>query len=134
MRQQQYNQMTPQQQMQMRQQGQPTQQQQQQQQRPTQQMMQQSEPSAFAFGGGAGMFGVVSDNYSFLDQDPESLLAKGNGGMRQQHHYAGLDSNLQITTPPDNYTPDKIGATSIEQMQQQRNNDINIQKGSAQRY
>lgn len=46
------------------------------------------EPSAFAFGGGGGGF-VVSDNYSFLDQDLES---QGNGGTRQMHHYESLDS------------------------------------------
>jgi hypothetical protein len=81
------------------------------------------EPLAFSLMGG-GFGGVASDNYSFLDQDAESLSAKGNGGMRQQHHYAGLDYYSNIETPPDNYAPDKVGAVSMEQLQQQRNSDV----------
>ena len=73
---------------------------------------------------GGSYGGVASDNYSFLDQDAESLSAKGNGGMRQQHHYAGLDHYSNIETPPDNYTPDKVGQVSMEQLQQQRNTDV----------
>lgn len=69
-------------------------------------------------------FGVASDNYSFLDQDPQSLSAKGDGGMRQQHHYAGLDYYSNIDTPPDTYTPDKIGQVSLEQLEQTRNKDF----------
>jgi hypothetical protein len=83
---------------------------------------QNGEPLAFSLNGGG--FGVTSDNYSFLDQDADSLSAKGNGGMRQQHHYATLDYNVNIETPPDNYQPDKIGPVSMEQLQQNRNKDI----------
>lgn len=81
------------------------------------------EPLAFSMLGG-GYGGVASDNYSFLDQDADSLSAKGNGGMRQQHHYAALDYYSNIETPPDNYTPDKMGPQSIEQLQLQRNTDV----------
>ena len=80
------------------------------------------EPLAFSLNNGG--FGVASDNYSFLDQDSDSLSAKGNGGMRQQHHYATLDYNSSIDTPPDTYEPDKIGPISMEQLQQKRNKDI----------
>jgi hypothetical protein len=52
------------------------------------------------------------------------LSAKGNGGMRQQHHYATLDHFSNIETPPDNYTPDKVGSVSMEQLQQQRNTEV----------
>ena len=83
------------------------------------------EPLAFTLCGGGGAFGVVSDNYSFLDQDADSLSAKGNGGMRQQHHYASLDGQGMIETPPDTYAPDTIGQVSMEQLQQKRNKDIN---------
>ena len=48
------------------------------------------EPSAFSFGGGFN--DVVSDQYSFLDQEPEELEAKGNGGMRQMHNYVDLNT------------------------------------------
>ena len=69
-------------------------------------------------------FGVASDNFSFLDQDTQELSAQGNGGMRQQHHYANLDLQNAIETPPDTYTPNKVGEVSIENLQQKRNNDI----------
>ena len=78
------------------------------------------EPSAFAFGG--NNFGVASDNFSFLDQNSDELSAKGNGGMRQQHHYAALEMNDTIETPPDNYTPDKVGSNTLEQYEKERNN------------
>jgi hypothetical protein len=48
------------------------------------------EPSSFSLCGGGGMFGIVSDQYSFLDMDSESLNAKGDGGLRQMHNYASL--------------------------------------------
>jgi hypothetical protein len=85
------------------------------------------EPSAFALGGGGG-FGVASDNYSFLDQSADELAAKGEGGMRQQHHYAGVSYNDNIETPPDNYSADTIGSVSMDQLQQQRSADISSQK------
>lgn len=81
------------------------------------------EPLAFSLMGG-GYGGVASDNYSFLDQDADSLSAKGNGGMRQQHHYAALDYSDNIDTPPDTYTPDKVGSVSMEQLQANRNSDV----------
>lgn len=81
------------------------------------------EPEAFALGGGAG-FGVSSDQFSFLDQDAESLSAKGDGGMRQLHHYASVDHRDQIQTPPDNYQPDTVGNISLDQLQQQRNAEL----------
>jgi len=60
------------------------------------------EPMAFSFGG--SNFGdIVSDQYSFLDQAPEDLEAKGNGGMRQMHNYVDLNYNdkMSIQTPAD---------------------------------
>ena len=55
------------------------------------------EPLAFSFGGGYS--NIVSDQYSFLDQGPEDLEAKGNGGMRQMHNYVDLNTafNGQIS-------------------------------------
>jgi hypothetical protein len=86
------------------------------------------EPLAFSLSSG-GYGGVVSDNYSFLDQESSELSAKGNGGLRQLHHYATINSNDCIETPPDNYSADTIGNVSMEQLQQKRNNDImNINK------
>jgi hypothetical protein len=44
--------------------------------------------------------------------------------MRQQHHYASLEYNSNIETPPDTYSADTIGNVSMEKLQQQRNSDI----------
>jgi len=61
------------------------------------------EPMAFSFGGGGGFGDIVSDQYSFLDQAPEDLEAKGNGGMRQMHNYVDLNysDNVNMETPKD---------------------------------
>ena len=53
--------------------------------------MNNMEPIAYCLGGSYG--GIVSDNFSFLDMDPESLKAKGDGGLRQLHNY---DKRLDI--------------------------------------
>ena len=96
------------------------------------------EPSAFSFGG--GFSNIVSDQYSFLDQAPEELEAKGNGGLRQMHNYVDLDTAFsgQMTE----YTEDKTNTTirgavkvgedvsnqnmdaRIKQMQEERDADM----------
>jgi hypothetical protein len=48
------------------------------------------EPMAFSLG--SGFSNISSDQYSFLDQAPEDLEAKGNGGMRQMHNYVDLNT------------------------------------------
>ena len=80
------------------------------------------EPMAFSFNGSG--FGVVSDNYSFLDQSADALQAKGDGGLRQMHHYSTLENSDKINTPEDKYQPDKIGQVSVEKLQQSRNSQI----------
>lgn len=86
------------------------------------------EPMAFAFEGG-GAFGstVVSDQYSFLDQDPEQLAASGNGGMRQMHNYVDLNyvDNINAPQQDDNEIKNsgRIGNVSLEQLQNQREQD-----------
>lgn len=89
-------------------------------------VQQHGEPSAFTLGGFGSSFGVASDNFSYLDQTPEDLSAKGSGGMRQQHHYASVNYQDNIETPPDNYQADTIGngGVTMEQLQQQRAQDI----------
>jgi hypothetical protein len=91
------------------------------------------EPNAFSLGRESmGGYGVASDNYSFLDQSADELSAKGNGGMRQLYNYATIDTMDKIETPPDNYSPDKVGSVSLEQLQQKRNLDIqNSQQSNA---
>jgi hypothetical protein len=88
------------------------------------------EPNAFALGResmGSG-FGVASDNYSFLDQSADELSAKGNGGMRQLYNYATIDIVDKIETPPDTYSPDKVGSVSLEQLQNKRSLEITNQQ------
>ncbi len=83
------------------------------------------EPMAFSLGGGG--FGIVSDNYSFLDMDSEELNTKGNGGMRQMHNYVPLNHSDIITTPKDDfdYKKDKLsGDLTIEKLQKQREQEL----------
>jgi hypothetical protein len=81
------------------------------------------EPNAFSFdmGGNGLACGVTSDCYSFLDQDADSLSCKGSGGMRQQRHYAALDQQDQIETPPDTYSADTINESALKEYEKQRN-------------
>lgn len=82
-----------------------------------------------SFGGYSG--GVVSDNYSFLDQSESELNVKGNGGLRQMHNYVSLDEsmNLSMNLPQDDhdYKSDKIkeGEMSVEALQRRREADLN---------
>jgi hypothetical protein len=78
------------------------------------------EPLCFSFGN-SGYLGVVSDNYSFLDQTSDELSSKGNGGLRQLYHYTTLDHVDRIETPPDTYVPDKVKGDSIEKIRNERN-------------
>ena len=89
------------------------------------------EPMAFSFGGGFG--DVVSDQYSFLDQAPEDLEAKGNGGMRQMHNYVDLNyaDNVTLQTPTDEQEYKKVNKLGedkskdlMSQIQAQREADL----------
>lgn len=87
------------------------------------------EPMAFAFGGGGGFNDIVSDHYSFLDQDNDSLKATGNGGMRQMHNYVDLNfvDNCNISTPADDhdYKASKMPeGLTVEKLQEQRNSEL----------
>ena len=92
------------------------------------------EPMAFSFGGGFGS--VVSDQYSFLDMDSDALSAKGNGGVRQMHNYVDLNYSDQISTPADehDYKSSKLPeGLTVEQLQQQRNEELNTLSGGQRR-
>lgn len=83
-----------------------------------------SEPMAFSFNNLLNTGGVISDNFSFWDMTSDDLSAKGNGGLKQMYNYAVPNLDSSIETPPDNYTPDKIGNLSLDEIQQNRNNDV----------
>lgn len=88
---------------------------------------QPDEPRAFALTGyGSGIGQVVSDSYSYLEISPEDLLAKGNGGMATMDtmNYCTIDDNYRIDTPPDTYQPDKVEMSSLDQIRQQREQDV----------
>ena len=87
------------------------------------------EPSAFGFGSSFGS-GIVSDNYSFLDQNDDELSVKGNGGLRQMHNYVSLNDSMslsmQLPTDEAEYKTDKMkeGETSMEALQRKREQDL----------
>jgi len=70
------------------------------------------------------IFGMnrMSDTFSFLDQSPEDLSAKGVGGARQLRRFATVEDQYSIHTPEETYTPDKVGKTgkSLEEYKQER--------------
>jgi hypothetical protein len=81
-----------------------------------------------AFGGFGG--GIVSDNFSFLDQSDTDLSVKGGGGMRQMHNYVSLNdaNNLSMNLPKDDheYKSDKMkeGEMSVESLQRKREQEL----------
>jgi hypothetical protein len=93
------------------------------------------EPMAFSFSGGMG--DVVSDSYSFLDQNPSELEAKGNGGTRQMHNYVDLNYSGAINTPKDDTEYKNSNRISeditVEKLQEQRNSELKQFSGQQQR-
>jgi hypothetical protein len=86
--------------------------------------MNNMEPMAFSLGGNGG-FGIMSDQFSFLDMDSEELNAKGNGGVRQMHNYVNLNHSDVITNSSSDVKNDKLPeGLTIEQLKQQRENEI----------
>jgi hypothetical protein len=84
------------------------------------------EPMSFSLGGSGG-FGIMSDQYSFLDQDSDALSSKGDGGLRQMHNYVTLAHSDIITTPTDDhkYNQDKVPESmTIEKLQQMREQEF----------
>jgi hypothetical protein len=82
----------------------------------------QGEPDAFSFAAFSPS-GITSDQYSFLDMAADDLLAKGQGGLRQMHNYVNYNdgSTMNIETPPDNYSADKVDDGQMQQYELQRN-------------
>ena len=88
------------------------------------------EPSCFSFASDSSGLGVVSDQYSFLDQSSEEMGRKGQGGTRQMYNYMGMNEQQwsgTIETPTDDFQYSKgnqevSGGSemTIEQLQKQR--------------
>ena len=100
------------------------------------------EPTSFAFDTAIGS-GVSSDNYSFIDINPDDMNAQGNGGMSQMHSYVGIENGNHMCTsmnapsmntqsvntlPTQHVNNQPIHNqpmnSSIEQLQNMRNQDI----------
>ena len=81
-----------------------------------------------AFSGFSG--GIVSDNYSFLDQSDNELSVKGDGGLRQIHNYVTLNDSMnlsmKLTQDDFEYKTDKLkeGEMSVEALQRKRDEDL----------
>tara|TARA_B110001454_G_scaffold218409_1_gene246282 strand:- start:1750 stop:2310 length:561 start_codon:yes stop_codon:yes gene_type:complete len=71
---------------------------------------------------------TLSDNYSYLDQTNEEMMAKGSGGIRQMHSFVKLNHNETINTPPEDYEPDKVGQVDLGKIQAKREQEIHILK------
>jgi hypothetical protein len=101
------------------------------------------EPMAFSLGGG----NVVSDQYSFLDQDSDELGTTGSGGMRQMHNYVDLNTafsgNVSNVETNDNFNTTIRGAKKmgedvsnmqmeqrLKKMQEDRDADIRSINGN----
>lgn len=86
------------------------------------------EPNAFSLESETnGSFGVSSDSFSFWDTNSDDLSAQGNGGTRQMYTYASIEStnnhSEQIYTPTEDAS-DKPAPVTLDQIQQQRNNEL----------
>ena len=103
----------------------------------TQQLVKQAtknnmEPTNYqdGFGSFSGFGGIVSDNYSFLDQSETEMSVKGQGGLRQMHNYVTLEDSMNISMklPQDDqdYKTDKVkeGETSVEALQRRRTEEL----------
>ena len=67
----------------------------------------------------------MSESFTFYDMSPDELSAKGNSNRRPMYNYVSARTDkLTINTPPDTYSPNKIGDVSIENLQQQRQAEI----------
>jgi hypothetical protein len=84
----------------------------------------------FSSFGGFSSSGIVSDNFSFLDQSDTDLSVKGDGGLRQIHNYVTLNDSMNLTMklPQDDfdYKNDKLkeGEMSVESLQRRREEEL----------
>lgn len=83
------------------------------------------EPTAFSISKTG--FGIVSDQYSFLDMSNDELNAKGSGGLRQMHNYVDLFYSDKITTTPEetDIKSNKLSSEiTLDSLQKQREQDF----------
>mgnify|MGYP001165626605 FL=1 len=82
------------------------------------------EPNSFVIRSSFGN-SIASDTFSFLDMEADDLSAKGEGGVRQMHSYAGIDFEDKIYTPEENYSSNKMDEEiSVSKLQEARERDL----------
>ena len=85
------------------------------------------EPTSFSLGNGG--FGIVSDQYSFLDMDSDSMAAKGDGGVRQMHNYVTLEYMDKMNAVEEDNSnaknANRLTEGEIEKFQRDREQDFN---------
>tara|TARA_B100000795_G_scaffold17505_1_gene11639 strand:- start:168 stop:728 length:561 start_codon:yes stop_codon:yes gene_type:complete len=72
-----------------------------------------AEPLAFS---NYEMGTMLSDNYSYLDQNSDELSTKGEGGTRQMHSFATYNLKDEIETPPETFISDKIKSGNVSKL------------------
>jgi hypothetical protein len=72
--------------------------------------------------------GVASDNYSFLDMEPQELAPEGNGGMRQMYSYATVTGESSISTPLLEGDKKSKMSYSMEDIEKMRNQEFPEEK------
>lgn len=87
--------------------------------------LENGEPLAFST---YEMGSTLSDNYSYLDMSSDELSAKGSGGLRMMHNYTTVSDNNTIATPPDDYTPNKVGNVDMGKLEQARSEEVHMKQ------
>ena len=70
---------------------------------------------------------IISEKFTSYNMSPEELSAKSTSTTRPLYNYVGIDNiNQFISTPPDTYVPDKLKNISIENLEKQRNSEVEL--------
>jgi hypothetical protein len=82
------------------------------------------EPVCYDFATSSGS--VRSEMYTFCDMTPDDLSGKSESNRRPMHNYVRANQDIiTINTPPDNYSPNKVGQDiTIDKLQQQRASEV----------
>jgi len=67
---------------------------------------------------------LMSDSYSYLDQDPDEMGVKGNGGLRQLHNFTKINDSVTIDTPPEDYVKERMAEDALKIYTEERQRNI----------
>jgi len=84
----------------------------------------QREPEAYLLSGATANANVFSEAYTSYAMSADDLAANSGSANRPLHNYVPVDHHITIHTPTEDYRPDKISETALEQAQQQRMQDM----------